>query len=165
MVALTRHKAHEAMQLVKLLAQQSRDPDRKVATILLDGTLHHILSTGFNGMCRGCDETTQRWERPMKYKYVVHAEANAIANAARSSVSVDNAICVCTLYPCVECSKLLIQSGIKSLVTTAPDFNDPKWGDDFRISREILGEAGVDVILMECGTCEALQQQCSSTYS
>lgn len=65
--------------------------------------------------------TTDRWERPAKYAYVVHAEANAVAMAAKAGGSTDGAIAFVNLFPCATCAKLLIQSGVRVLVTRQPD--------------------------------------------
>ncbi len=121
----------------------SKDPRTKVACIILSQHPHVILSTGYNGMCRGIDDV---WEQPMKDHMIVHAETNAVCNAARTGVSLENSIAVVTLFPCVACTKVLAHSGVKRVVTRQPDFTDPKWGDQFRMSSDILYKAGVEVI-------------------
>lgn len=145
-------EANKAIKYYKLAQYQaelfSKDPNTKVAAIVLAPDSLQILSTGFNGICRKLEETPERWARPAKYKWVAHAELNAVANAARSGVKLENAICVVTLYPCVECCKALIQSGIRTLVTKEPNMCDPKWGEDFAISAEMFKESGVQIILI-----------------
>ena len=101
---------------------------------------------GYNGFCRGIEETEERWRRPEKYTHVIHAELNAICNAARSGVSIENSICVLTLYPCTTCCKSLIQAGIKTIVSVSPNFDDPTWGNDFVKTRELCSETGVEII-------------------
>lgn len=140
-------KALKYFKLAKYQAELfSKDPHKKVAAILLAHDSYQILSTGFNGICRGLRETEDRWTRPMKYSYVVHAEMNAIANAARGGVKVENTICVVTMFPCVECCKVLIQSGIDTIVSEKPDFNHERWGVDFRLSLEMMEERGIHII-------------------
>lgn len=140
-------KASKYYQLAKYQAELfSKDPSSKVAAILIAHDTFQILSTGFNGICRNLKETEERWTRPMKYKWVAHAELNAIANAARSGVKVENSICVVTMFPCVDCCKALIQSGIDTIVTEKPDMNNPRWGEDFKISLEMMEEAGLKII-------------------
>lgn len=124
----------------------SKDPNTKVAAILLAPDSLQVLSTGFNGICRGIKETPERWARPAKYRWVAHAEVNAIANAARSGVKVENSICVVTMFPCVDCCKALIQSGIKTVISEQPDIEHHRWGEDFKMSLEMMGEAGVNVV-------------------
>lgn len=140
-------KARKYYQLATYQASLfSKDPNTKVGAILLAHDSFQILSTGFNGICRKLKETEERWTRPMKYKWVAHAELNAIANAARSGVKIENSICVVTMFPCVECCKALIQSGIDTIISGTPDLNNPRWGDDFKISLEMLHEAGIKII-------------------
>jgi dCMP deaminase len=140
-------KARKYFQLAKYQADLfSKDPNTKVGAILLAPDSFQILSTGFNGICRGLKETEERWTRPLKYSWVAHAELNAIANAARSGVKIENSICIVTLFPCVECCKALIQSGIDTIISEQPDLSNNRWGEDFKISLEMLQEAQVNII-------------------
>ena len=111
----------------------SKDPSRKVGAIILARDSHQILSTGFNGLCRKHAETRERWESPAKYKWVCHAELNAVANAARAGIS------VVTLFPCADCCKALIQSGISHVVTREPDWQD------FKIALGMLAESNIGI--------------------
>lgn len=140
-------KAKKYYQLAQYQASLfSKDPNTQVAAILLAHDSFQILSTGFNGICRKLSETKERWSRPLKYKWVAHAELNAIANAARSGVKIESSICVVTMFPCVDCCKALIQSGIDTIITESPDLENPRWGQDFIISLEMLEEAQVKII-------------------
>ena len=122
----------------------SKDKSTKVCALFIDPDSLHILSTGYNGMPRNINEEDEtRWERPQKYKYVVHAEANGIYNACRSGVSLDKSICLVTFFPCSDCTKGIIQVGVKELVTPEPDFKNIKYGEDFKYSIEMLKEAKV----------------------
>ena len=123
----------------------SKDPSRKVGAIILARDSHQILSTGFNGLCRKHAETRERWESPAKYKWVCHAELNAVANAARAGISLDNSVCVVTLFPCANCCKALIQSGISHVVTREPDWQCAKWGEDFKIALGMLAESNIGI--------------------
>jgi dCMP deaminase len=144
------NKASKYYQLAKYQADLfSKDPSTKVAAILLAHDTFQILSTGFNGICRKLKETEERWTRPLKYKWVAHAELNAIANAARSGVKVESSICVVTMFPCVDCCKALIQSGIDTIVTEKPDMDNLRWGEDFKISLEMMEEVGIKIIYVE----------------
>jgi dCMP deaminase len=124
----------------------SKDPRVKVACILLSQHPHVILSTGYNGMCRGVEDV---WDQPMKDHMIVHAETNAVYNAARIGVNLTNSIAVVTLFPCLSCAKALIQSGVRKVVTVKPNYDDPKWGEQFRMSKELLARTGVDVVFVE----------------
>lgn len=102
------------MSLVSLIAMRSKDPNTKVGAVIVD-KLNRIISTGYNGFPRMCDEREFTWSREgedescTKYPYVVHAELNAILSARRDLTD-------CTIYvdlfPCSSCVKAIIQSGI-----------------------------------------------------
>lgn len=147
-------KRDKAVQYFKLARYQARlfskDPSTKVAALFLAPSSLQILSAGYNGFCRGVDETkASRWERPAKYTYVVHAEQNGICNAARSGVALEGCIAVVTLFPCCECAKALIQVGARTVVAPRPDYDDERWGAQFRRSMESFEETGVRVILLD----------------
>lgn len=122
----------------------SKDPRTKVACIILSRE-SVILSTGYNGMPRGLPEV---WEQPAKDLYVVHAETNAVYNAARVGACLTDSIAVVTLFPCLSCAKALVQSGVRTVVTKEPDYSDPKWGEQFRLSRKLFEKADVKIILL-----------------
>lgn len=146
---MRRDKAIKFYQLAKFQADLfSKDPNTKVGSILIAPDSYQILSTGYNGFARGVEETDVRWQRPNKNVFICHSEMNLIANAARGGVKVENSICVVTMFPCVECSKILIQSGIKMIISSKPDYNDPRWGEHFRKSYDLLTEVGIEMILL-----------------
>ena len=125
----------------------SKDPSTKVCCLFIDPISLRILSTGYNGMPRKINENiSERWERPCKYKYVVHAEANGIYNASRSGVSLENSACFVNFFPCSTCTKGLIQIGISMLITTEPDFNHVTYCEDFKFSLEMLKEVNINII-------------------
>jgi dCMP deaminase len=82
-------------------------------------------------------------------KWCEHSERNALYNACRSGTALENAIAVVTFFPCADCARGLIQSGIKTIVTTQPDLSNPRWGDDFKISMEMFKEVGINMILLD----------------
>ena len=96
-------------------------------------------------MPRKIDEKIDRWQRPLKYKYVEHAERNAVYNAVRHGTPLEGSIAVVTMFPCCDCARALIQVGVSNIVTTTPNLEHPRWGDDFKISMEMFQEANVDV--------------------
>ena len=140
-------KAVKYFKLAKYQADMfSKDPTTKVGALFLAPESYQILTLGYNGFPRKVDETKpERWNRPVKYMYVSHAEANCIANACRHGTPLENSIAVVTLFPCATCAKLMIQSGISELVTRKPDFDCPRWGEEFRFSKEMLDEAQVSI--------------------
>lgn len=123
-------------------AQRSKDPSTKVGACLVSKD-HKILSVGYNGMPRGCDDGEMPWGRDgawleTKYPYVCHAEENAIYNNAGASL--EGATCYVTLFPCNECAKAIIQCGIKEIV-----YAEDKYADTEGViaSKFMLEKAGV----------------------
>ena len=147
---MRRDKAIKYMKLAKYQADLlSKDPNCKVGCMILAPDSLQILSLGFNGMPRGIDETKlERWERPDKYFFVEHAERNAIYNATRRGTPLENSISIITLFPCVDCARGLIQSGIHTIVTMIPDFNHHRWGSSFQCSYNMFKEANLEIIFL-----------------
>jgi len=142
------------MQIAESVATWSKDPSSKVGAVVVDGgNSRSILSTGYNGPPRGVDDMVdERWERPLKYKFIAHAEANAIYNAARKGVALGGStIYVSTLPPCCTCAQAIIQAGIVRVVVQNIDVPE-RWANDLAIATEMLAEAGVqmDVLTEDC---------------
>jgi dCMP deaminase len=130
-------------ELAEHIALWSKDTSRKIGCVIV-GKSREIVTTGFNGFPRGVEESiTDRHLRPEKYLWTEHAERNAIYNAARLGVKVENCTMYSTLFPCMDCARAIIQSGISVLVAKKPDLSDPKYGEEFRKAIIMLGEAGV----------------------
>ncbi len=99
------------------VAKKSKDPQTKLGCVIISRD-HSIITTGFNGFCRGVIESIpERWsEREIKYKFVEHAERNAIYNHARhGGAALFDSIAYIPVYPCIDCAKGLIQSGIRQV--------------------------------------------------
>lgn len=104
------------MGVAILAANRSKDPGTQVGACIVD-THNVIISTGYNGFPMGCSDDAFPWDREgedTKYPYVVHAELNAILNSHGKSL--ENARIYVDLFPCNECAKAIIQSGIKEIV-------------------------------------------------
>jgi dCMP deaminase len=144
-------KAKKYIKLAKYNADLfSKDPRTKVGCIILTKDFSRQLSTGINGFARHMnDNDPARWERPKKYGYVSHAEANGVANAARTGTPLDGSVIVVTKFPCSTCTKLLIQAGVTKVYTMKPNYDSETWGEDAKISEEMLAEVGIDVITFE----------------
>ncbi len=138
------------INIANTVREKSKDPSSKIGAVIV-GPEKQIISTGFNGFPRGIDETDlTRWERPIKYQFVEHAERNAIYNAARHGIAVRG----CAMYivgfgpptvPCVECAKAVIQSGITRVVGYAMKGVPKSWIADLAFANDLLIEAGVTV--------------------
>ena len=87
-----------------------------------------------------------RHARPLKYKWTEHAERNAIYAAAEMGHATKDCRIYVPWFPCVDCARAIIQCGIREMVAFKPDFEDPRWGEDFRIAVEMLDEAGVAIL-------------------
>jgi len=144
-------KAKQYYQLAKTQAEIfSKDPSTKVGAILLAPESLQVLSLGYNGMPRGISEKEpSRWERPIKYRYVEHAERNALYNACRHGTPIEGAIAIVTMFPCTDCTRALIQSGVKCIVTKKPDLDCDRWGADFTISKEMIDEVNIECIYID----------------
>lgn len=136
------------LAIADAVAALSKDPSTQVGALLL-GAGGEFGPSGYNGLPRGIPEPAERWERPEKYRRVVHAEANALLAAARTGWRTHGATMIVTLYPCHDCAKLIIQAGIKTLITRAPSCE--RWAESFQLSTEMLAEAGVVIITTEEG--------------
>ncbi len=104
------------MGVAVLASKRSKDPNTQVGACIVDSD-KIILSTGYNGFPYGCSDDIYPWEREgsdTKYSYVVHAELNAILNARGKDLK--GATLYVDLFPCNECAKAIIQSGISELV-------------------------------------------------
>lgn len=133
------------MDLARHISTWSKDTNTKLGAVIVDKE-NTILSVGYNGFCRNAnDNIKERYERPKKYLYTEHAERNAIYNAVRSGISLKDGMIYVPLFPCVDCARGIINSGIKKLVTYEPDFGHDRWGESFRVSYEILKECGVTI--------------------
>lgn len=106
------------MSVAQLAARRSKDPSTQVGACIVNGQ-NKIVATGYNGMPNGVDDNLVPWDKEgtylsTKYAYVVHAELNAILN----SVLTDQAGCrvYVSLFPCNECAKAIIQSGIRHVI-------------------------------------------------
>ena len=130
------------MGVALLAAQRSKDPSTQVGACIIDGDMR-ILSTGYNGFPKGCSDDEYPWNRDeslgeTKYQYVVHAELNAILNASGKSLS--GATVYVGLFPCHECAKAIIQSGIKEVIYLSDKYHDTP---SMTASRKMLDSAGV----------------------
>ena len=90
-----------------------------------------------------------RTQSPLKDKYMEHAERNLIYAAARYGISLSEKTIAVSWFPCAPCARAIVQSGITRLVGREPDFDHPKYGEDFKAAMQILREAGVAICLEE----------------
>lgn len=134
------------MGVALLAAKRSKDPNTQVGACIVDRS-NVILTTGYNGFPKGCSDDEFPWDREgeiTKYPYVVHAELNAILNA--SGKNLNGAKIYVDLFPCNECAKAIIQSGIKEVVYLSDKYADTP---ATQASKLMLTTAGVKLTRME----------------
>lgn len=102
------------LDLAKTVASASKDPSTKVGAVVVDSS-NKIVSTGYNGFVMGCNESLMTFDRPMKYRLIIHAEANALLFAKQD---LKNCKIYITDAPCDDCLKLILQSGIREVYYT-----------------------------------------------
>jgi dCMP deaminase len=130
------------MGVALLASKRSKDPSTQVGACIVDDQ-NRILSTGYNGFPQGCSDDEYPWEREgedgnTKYPYVVHAELNSILNAGGKSLK--GAKIYVALFPCNECAKAIIQSGIKEVIYLSDKYADTV---GVRASKRMFDSAGV----------------------
>lgn len=129
------------MGIAALSALRSKDPSTQVGACIVDGD-RRILSMGYNGMPRCCSDDEFPWEKEeglaSKYLYVCHAELNAILNC--HSGPVKGCTVYTTLFPCNECAKAIIQSGLAEVV-----YKEDKYAasESVKASKRMFDTAGV----------------------
>lgn len=114
------------MGIAILSAQRSKDPSTQVGACIVSNE-NKILSVGYNGMPRNCDDDIYPWDREgdelnTKYMFVCHAELNAILNYSGSNLRGSKVYV--TLFPCNECAKALIQSGVSEVIYYSDKYSD-----------------------------------------
>ena len=131
------------MGIAMLAARRSKDPNTQVGACIVSQD-NIIISTGYNGMPKGCSDDEFPWDRKgeneaaTKYPYVVHAELNAILNA--SGRDLRGSRIYVALFPCNECAKAIIQSGIKEVIYLSDKYHDTMLN---LVSKRMLSAAGV----------------------
>lgn len=133
------------MELARYVGRWSKDESRKVGCVIV-GSSNEIRAIGYNGFPRGVDDDVEdRRDRPSKYKWTEHAERNAIFHAARVGISLEGCRMYLPWFPCMDCARAIVQTGIVQLICLRPDYSDPQWGDDFVVVPKLLEEGGVKV--------------------
>lgn len=139
--------------LAQTIANKSKDRSTKVGAVIV-GPDNEVRSIGYNGFPRGVDDNIDaRHERPLKYLWTEHAERNAIFNAVRAGICTKG----CKLYlnwepfPCTDCTRAIIQSGITQIIGPNIKFNstNPDWIKNFEISKQMLEEAKIEFKIID----------------
>ena len=129
------------LELAQSFARWSKDPSTAVGCCLVDDD-KRILSDGYNGFCRGANDDPAIYaDRPKKWARVIHAEANAVAAAARNGVPTKGATAYVTHPCCAQCAGLLIQAGVTRIVWPLIDLK-PEWLPSVESALSLFIEAG-----------------------
>ena len=140
------------LKIAEVVKQKSKDESTQIGAVIV-GRDREILSTGYNSFPRGLDDNLpERQERPVKYFYFEHAERNAIYNAARVGIPLnESSIYLTSGLPCSDCARAVINSGIKRVYCKreCTTKNKEKWVESQEISHKMLLECGVRVTFYE----------------
>lgn len=130
------------MAVALLSAQRSKDPSTQVGACIANSD-NKIVGVGYNGFPQGCKDEDLPWQREgdflnTKYPYVCHAELNAVLNSI--SMDLKNCRIFVGLFPCNECMKVIIQSGINEIIYLSDKYKDT---DTVKASKKMMTLAGV----------------------
>lgn len=133
----------------KVAAEFGTDPSTQNGALLVD-RYGAILVAAANRFPAGVRETAERWERPLKYAFVEHAERNAIFSAAREGVRTEGLTMYCPWFACADCGRAIIQAGVTEVV--GHDFplhrSRPDWRKSIEVALAMFEEAGVKTRLV-----------------
>jgi dCMP deaminase len=135
-----------------LAQSKATDPSTQNGAIIVDAN-GVIVAEGANHFPTGVIETVERWERPLKYKFVEHAERNAIYDAVRRGVPTEGLTMYAAWAACADCARAIIQSGIKEVVTHHNPVADmrfglpasPTWLEEIKVALVLFEESGVRI--------------------
>lgn len=135
---------HRFLALAGNIADWSKDPSTRVGAVLVND-LRQVIGMGYNGFPRGVDDLPSRYaDRDWKYHFTQHAEANAVLQAVASP---RDATAYVTHHPCANCAGMLIQAGVRRIVTTTPDAGlAERFERSFEVARFMCTEAGVKLV-------------------
>ncbi|MDA0998313.1 MAG: dCMP deaminase family protein [Proteobacteria bacterium] len=136
------------MELATFIAGWSKDPSTKVGAVVVQPRNRRIVATGYNGFPAGVEDSEDRLgDRSIKYEMVVHAEQNALMFAGNQAEG-------CTLYvtplpPCARCAVLIIQSGVRRVVSPTPDKSKEPWATQSKIAEQMFKESKVEFLYLD----------------
>lgn len=135
---------HRFLRIAHEVATWSKDPGTCVGAVLVKDK--RIIATGYNGFPQFIEDGPERYaDRDIKLAYTVHAEVNAILNAARNGSKTNGSTLYVTFSPCVSCATGLIQAGISRVICPDLRFAPTRWAESFGMGQSLLLEAGISV--------------------
>ena len=126
------------------VATWSKDLGTKVGAVLvLD---RRIIATGYNGFPQNIEDTIERYSnRELKLAYTVHAEVNAILNAAKNGATTNGSTLYVTFSPCVNCATSVVQAGVSTVVCPCVSTAPERWRNSFQLGQDLMKEANVEI--------------------
>jgi dCMP deaminase len=140
------------MQAARLASSRSPNRVRRVGAVLVarDGTEIAACNT----FPAGVRDIEERHAGDGRFVWMEHAERHAIFEAARRGICTAGGCLTTTFFPCIDCARAIVDSGIVCLDTPSPAFADPVWGASFERSEVILKEGGVEIRIVEIDTAK-----------
>ena len=135
-------KNQNFMNMAEIVALRSHDAETKVGSLLISNRTGAILGSGYNGFAHGVDDESLPNTRPDKYDYMIHSETNLLCNLAKHGVSTNDSTLYCTMSPCLNCMRMLYQSGITKVICKEKyrDFDKILAMKDLKIDEEMTPE-------------------------
>ena len=135
--------------LERAVAAAAASPNRirKVGAVLVTADRGTEIAA-CNAFPPGIRTLPERVVGDNRFIWLEHAERAAIFEAARRGVATDGGMLVSTYFPCTDCARAIVQTGVKTLATPRPELDDPVWGESFRTSATILAEGAVEVVFL-----------------
>ena len=132
-------------QLYLYAMNNSQDPSTQNAALLTDGGAG-IIAMECNNIPKKVNDLDERWERPIKYHYVEHAERNVLYKAAMMGMPTIGLTMYCPWYACSDCARAIIQCGIKRVIGHKEyvDRTPDRWKESCSIGMEMMQEAGIE---------------------
>jgi dCMP deaminase len=129
-------------------AAASPNQIRKVGAVLVTADRNAEIAT-CNTFPPGVTPLPERVTGDSRFIWLEHAERAALFTAARLGVATNGSTLVSTYFPCADCARAIVQSGVRTVATPRPEFDDPVWGESFRTSATILAEGAVEVVYLD----------------
>lgn len=143
------------MRIAEEIRSWSKDPGTKVGCVLVKE--RRIIATGYNGFPSTLSDSLDLYEdRDYKLAVTVHAEANAIMNAAKNGAKTESCIAYVTFPPCSQCAASLIQAGVEKVICPNPANAPERWRASFKLANGMLYSSGVKLLYYsEADLCQS----------
>ena len=133
------------MKLALEKALLSVDPSTQNGAVIVNEETGEILGSGCNEFPKGVEISDERWERPLKYNFVEHAERNSIFDCVKNGKATKGMTMYCPWFACSDCARAIIQSGVLRVVGHKVDVTSDRWGSSIEVALQMLKEAGVQM--------------------